>query len=193
MTEPPANKGLYGVSRLDSRVKQACEAVGEFIEYWGFKSIYGRVWALLAMHRQPLTQVEIAEALGVSRALISGAVAELRFWGLLRPTRDHRNAPYEAVIDVWSSVSEVLRTREWMMLEASRTALEAALSEAEAEVARGRSIPWDLDRLRLLLKMTEAAQTLLKMMLTIRVPGSIEGFSKWIGRVATLMGGLRTR
>ena len=34
---------------LDRRVLEVCDAIGEFIEYWGFKSIHGRVWAMLAL------------------------------------------------------------------------------------------------------------------------------------------------
>src|SRR4051812_41709734 len=58
-----------GRDPLTTRIGQVCDAVGAFIEYWGFKAIHGRIWALLALRNGPLAQAEIAKTLGVSRAL----------------------------------------------------------------------------------------------------------------------------
>ena len=55
--------------RIERRVLRVCEATGDFIAWWGFKSIHGRVWALLALSRKPLSQAEIGRTLGVSRAV----------------------------------------------------------------------------------------------------------------------------
>ncbi len=173
--------------RLTRRVLTVCDAVGEFFEYWGFKAVYGRVWALLALSDRPLTQAAIAETLGVSRSLISGAIGELRRLGLVQPTRDHRNAPFEAILDVWPTISEVLRAREWLMLERARGALEAAIEEAELLERTGRPLPYDLARMRLLLSMTEAAQSLLRLLIGLRIPKSIEGFGRWFSTAAGIV------
>jgi len=71
--------------RMQRRVVRVCEATGEFIAWWGFKSIHGRIWALLALSRDPVSQAELSRTLGVSRALVSGAIAELLEYGLVRP------------------------------------------------------------------------------------------------------------
>ncbi len=173
--------------RLTRRVLAVCDAVGDFIAYWGFKAVYGRVWALLALSDRPLTQAAIAESLGVSRSLISGAIAELRSLGLVCPVRDHRNAPYEAILDVWPTISEVLRGREWLMLERARGALEAAIEEAELLEKAGRPMPYDLGRMRLILSMTEAAQSLLRLLIGLRMPTSIEGFGRWFTTAASVV------
>lgn len=177
--------------RLTRRVIDVCDSAGAFIEYWGFKAIHGRVWTLMALSHRPLSQTAIAEALGVSRSLISGAISELAEWGLVRQTADRRNAPWEAVIDVWPTISDVLRSREWMLVEQARLALEAAIEEAEIMSSGGRSIDWDLGRMRLLLTMTELAQTLLKLLIAIRVPRSVEGFGNWMGRAVSVVRSLR--
>lgn len=170
---------------------KVCEAVGGFIEYWGFKAIHGRIWALLALRTEPLNQIEIAELLGVSRSLISGAVAELLSYGLVRPVSGHRNAPYEAVLDVWPTISDVLRSREWMLLETARNSLEAAVEEAEIAERAGVETPYSTDRLRQLLTMTELAQVLCKMLIAIRMPKSMEGAGDWVKRAAALVSSLR--
>lgn len=176
-----------GNERLRRSVLQVCDSAGSFIEYWGFKAVNGRVWTLLALHREPMSQSEIAEVLGVSRSLISGVISELSDYGLVEATRNHRNAPYTAVMDVWPSIKEVLRTREWMLLESSRLALEAAIEEAEIAISDGEAIPFDPDRMRLLLAMTELAQALLKLLFTLGVPRSIDNANEWIRRASSLV------
>lgn len=175
----PVERGVPGAEdRLTHRILAAAEAVGGFIDAWGFKAIGGRVWALLALRRGPMSQTEIAGALGVSRSLVNLAIGELHLRGLVRATNDHRNAPYEARLDIWPCISDVLRAREWMLIESARVALEAAIEEAE--LAGGNAEPYDVGRMRLLLSMTEFAQLVLRLVLSIRVPRSLESFERWL-------------
>lgn len=163
---------------LMQRVLAAAQAVGSFIEGWGFRAIDGRVWTLLALSRRPLSQSELARALGVSRSLVNLAITELAGYGLVRPVGGGRNAPYEARMDVWPVIGEVLRSREWMLVESARVALEAAVQEAELS---GQG-PYDLGRMRLLLSMSEFAQIVLRAVLSIRVPHSMESFERWLSQ-----------
>ena len=98
---------------INRRVLEVCDSIGDFIEYWGFKGIHGRVWALLALSTDPLAQVQIAQYLGVSRSLVSGVIAELVERGLVRSIDSSRNSPYVALTDFWPTVASVLRSREW--------------------------------------------------------------------------------
>ena len=66
--------------------------------------------------------------------------------------------------------------------------IEAAIEEAELA---GGEHPWDLARMRNLQAMTELAQALLKMLIGIRLPRSLEGFGDWIGRARTLVAAVR--
>ncbi len=176
---------------LERRILLVCNAIGEFIAYWGFKSIHGRIWSLLALRKQPQTQVGLSQALGVSRSLVSGSIAELQRFGLVRPVSAHRNAPFEAVVDVWPTIADILRTREWMLVESVRLALEAAIEEVEASAPQEREL-YDLERLRLLLAMTQSAQSVLKLLLRIRNPPSIDSMRLWLGKLNGLIGRLRT-
>jgi len=166
--------------RLTPRVLAVCDAVGAFIEAWGFKSIHGRVWTYLALQRRAVPQAEIASALGVSRALVSLAISELSGYGLVRAIGTHRNAPYEASMDVWPTITDVLRSREWMLIERARIALEGLIQEAEFAAESGHHTLYDLPRMRLILRMTELAQAVLRAILAIRAPQSLDGFGKWL-------------
>lgn len=167
--------------RLEARVLAACDAVGAFIETWGFRSIHGRVWTLLALRDAPMAQTEIADQLGVSRSMVNLAVSELSHFGLVRPLSEHRNAPYEARLDVWPTITDVIRDREWMQIERARLAFEAALDEAEQARHEGHDVPYDLERLRLLLRMSEFAQVTLRAVLSVRMPRSLDAFTGWLG------------
>jgi len=177
-----------GDERLQGLIRRVCEAVGDFIEYWGFKAVHGRIWTLLTLATEPMSQVEIAEFLGVSRSLVSGAVADLTKRGLVQPLSDHRNAPYQAVVDIWPSISEVLRGREWMLIEAARLALDSAIEEVELV---GGVTRWDLERLEFLLRLTELAQAFLRLLIGIRVPRKLKGVGDWLKSSAQFMRSLR--
>ncbi|MFO0723291.1 MAG: hypothetical protein U1E65_05890 [Myxococcota bacterium] len=172
--------------RLTQRVLAVTEAVGAFIEAWGFRAIHGKVWCLLALRRAPTHQSDIAEILGVSRSLVNLAIAELTQYGLVRAVGDHRNAPYEACLDVWPTISDVLRGREWMLIERARLALEAAIEEGRFAKESGERSDYDLSRMRMILAMTELAQTVLRMVLALRVPRSLDGFGEWLKEMTSL-------
>jgi len=182
-----------GEDRLTARVVDVCDAVGRFIESWGFRSIHGRVWTLLAISRGPMAQAEIAERLHVSRSLVSLAMTELAGFGLVHPTGPERQAPWEATVDVWPIITDVLRSREWMLMERARLALEAACNEVEDRERAGETLPWDARRLRWLLMMTEFAQTALRTVMNVRMPRSIDAVSSWLERAGRAVERLNVR
>jgi len=176
---------------LTRRVVQVCDAVGTFIEWWGFKAIHGRAWTLLALRGAPMSQAKIARTLGVSRALVSPAMSELLRLGLVRRAGSRRNAPYAAVMDVWPVIADVLRSREWMMIESARLALEGAIEEAELRAEQGEPTGWDLGRMRLLLGLTETAQAFLRILVALRLPRTLDAMSGWLTRASGLLQALR--
>ena len=191
-TIQPSNPSVSH-DRLNQRVLAVCDAVGAYIEAWGFRSIHGRVWALLAMRTTPLAQAEIADTLGVSRSLVSLAVSELSSYGLVRAAGEQRGAPIEACLDVWPTITDVIRSREWMLIERARLTLEAAADEVEFLQTRGETTPYDVRRIRLLLTMSEFAQTTLRAVLAVRMPSSLDGFGKWLQRAGSFVGRLHHR
>ena len=71
-----------------------------------------------------------------------------------------------------------------MLLEAARGALEAAIEEADFHPGDRR---YDVERMRLLLQMTELAQTLLRLLIALRVPNPFEGFVDWTRKVRNFL------
>lgn len=187
----PSETPTHAKSRLDRRIDDVCDAAGAFIEYWGFKHVLGRAWAHLALRVGPMSQIDLAERMGVSRSLMSAVTAELAERGLVRPVSQHRNAPYEANMDVWPTIAEVLRSREWMLLERARNTLEAAIEEADLAIAAGELIPYDVGRMRVLLAMTDAAQSFLRMLISMRLPKAVESFGGWVAKAATIIQSIR--
>ena len=55
-TTTPGESARRREERLVQHVVRIGDAVGDFIEYWGFKRIHGRVWTLLALRSSPMTQ-----------------------------------------------------------------------------------------------------------------------------------------
>lgn len=154
--------------RLNRRVVQVCNQLGTFIEWWGFRAIDGRVWALLAIHGAEMSQAEIARSLDVSRSLVHGAVTELEEYGLIQRAGEGRFAPWSASVDIWPVITHILRSREWMMLEEIRVSIDAAIEEAELEKRRSRKEPWSIKRLYMLRALTEMAQQFLRVILAFR-------------------------
>lgn len=181
---------------VQARVLEVCDAIGAFIEWWGFKAVHGRVWALLALRGAPMSQAEIGRTFGLSRAGISGAVHDLEEWGLVEVVGEGRNAPWQARLDVWPTIAKVLRSREWMLIESARVALEGAIDEAEVAASRGEHIGYDVDRMRTLLRLTEVAQALLRLLVSLRAPkrveGTLEGIGEWLGWAGQAFRGLRS-
>lgn len=177
---------------LTMRVVTACDAVGELVEYWGFKKVQGRVWTFLVLSRQPRHQTEIADTLEISRSLVSLTVTELMERNLVRAVDDKRNAPIEATLDVWPTVSEILRSREWMLLESARVALEDVRAELEWQEPEERE--YDIDHVSRVLSIIEIVQSLLKVVMSVRRPEpAVEQEVGWMQRASNLIGQLRRR
>ena len=104
-------------------VLEVCDAVGAFIEYWGFKEVHGRVWTFMVLHDAPVSQAHIARTLRLSRASVSISIKELGEYGLVKRVGNQRLAPYEAVVDVWPIIVKVLASRERVLLERAEAAL----------------------------------------------------------------------
>ena len=65
----------------------ATDAVGEAIEFWGFKHNQGRVWGLLYLRAQPMTAGELQRLLGLSKGAVSMLLKDLEQWKVVRKVR----------------------------------------------------------------------------------------------------------
>src|SRR5262249_60473466 len=75
-----ASDASPGLPRWESL---AIDAVGNVIEFWGFKHNQGRVWAVLYLRGMSMSASKIEEELGLSKGAVSMLVRDLERWGVV--------------------------------------------------------------------------------------------------------------
>lgn len=159
-----AGAPLSELSTSDGYEQLACDAIGSFIEFWGFKRNQGRLWTLLYLRGVPISSAELQQSLGLTKGAVSMIMRDLEYWGVVRRTRlpGDRSSRYVAETDLIKLVSRVLREREANVLAQVRTDLVAAEQGARREGAPAAAA---LSRLRKLRLLTEAAEKTLDIFL----------------------------
>lgn len=159
----PAAPGESAQAPLAQWESIAVDAVGNAIEFWGFKRNQGRVWALLYLRDQALTAAEIETALGLSKGGVSMLLRDLERWGVVLRGRATGGAAwrYGAQTDLMAMVSRVLQEREGQLLSRIRNdLLEARKLAQETGVARHT-----LQRLSRMATLAEQTDRALKVFL----------------------------
>ena len=102
-----------------SQLLEAADLVGDFIQYWGFKKVQGRIWACLFLMNEPLNTRQLVELLGISNSLVSISVAELLRYRVILEVEKGRNGVllYRANPEVGAVIAGVLRSREQKLLK----------------------------------------------------------------------------
>ncbi|ATB39857.1 transcriptional regulator [Cystobacter fuscus] len=113
----------------------ATDAVGNVIEFWGFKRNQGRVWALLYLRGEPLTAGELERELELSKGGVSMLLRDLERWGVVRRVRSPQDSAwrYAAETDLIRMVSHVVEEREASFIARIRADLLEARRLAEAQ------------------------------------------------------------
>ncbi len=99
-------------------MKYLSELVGEFMEYWGFKKIHGRIWTFVYLSERPIDARALIKNLGVSKGLISLAMKELLDYNVLIESgmSPEGTRLYTANPDLQKVITNVLRQRERVMM-----------------------------------------------------------------------------
>lgn len=119
---PPSN----GSSNEEiKRLRDLSESVGDFIRYWGFRRIHGQIWTQVFLSKDSLSGAELTKRLGVSKALISPALAELEDYGLIQMMEDGKKTKrYSAAPDVIPVIKDILKKRESVIIAESKVRFE---------------------------------------------------------------------
>ena len=142
----------------------AIDAVGNAIEFWGFKRNQGRVWAYLYLRGDALAAGVIEKELGLSKGGVSMLLRDLERWEVVRRVRGPGQAAwrYRAETELVRMVTRVVEQREAQFIGR----VGADLSEAQrlAKEQGGVSVQRlaRLERMKILADHTERA---LKMFL----------------------------
>lgn len=144
---------------------RVAEVIGSLMEFWGFKAVMGRLWAILYLSPEPLAAAELGERLSASTGAISMALTDLQKWGVVKKSwrPGERRDYYEPETSIWKMVSRVFRERElaWVRraiegFEAARKLVQAARSKAAADdKKRLKFIEGRLDALLMLARVGE--------------------------------------
>ena len=112
----------------------AIDAVGNVIEFWGFKHNQGRVWAVLYLRGVSMTATQLEEELGLSKGAVSMLVRDLERWGVVVRIRQPGTGAwhFRAETDLVRMVSRVIRERESAFISRIHSDLEEARRLASA-------------------------------------------------------------
>lgn len=137
----------------------AVDAVGNVIEFWGFKRNQGKVWALLFLRDVALTAAEIEHELELSKGGVSMLLRDLERWGVVLRVRNPGDASwrYQAETDLMKMARRVIEEREFSFIERVRADLEEARRMAETDPTASRDQVQRLQRMEILAEATEKA------------------------------------
>jgi DNA-binding transcriptional regulator GbsR (MarR family) len=122
-----------GSGSLAAWEAMVAEAVGNAIEFWGFKRNMGRVWALLYLRGEPMTAADLQGVLELSKGAVSMIVRELEQWEVIRRVRLTGSASWSFVAetDLMKMVVRVIQAREAGMIARVHADLEEAVEQAQ--------------------------------------------------------------
>ena len=163
---PEAGEGLPRWETL------AIDAVGNVIEFWGFKHNQGRVWALLYLRGTSMSAPQLEDELGLSKGAVSMLVRDLERWGVVLRIRQPGTGAwhYRAETDLVRMVSRVIQEREGAFI----TRIRADLEEARRLAAAGGAGRDRLQRIERMATLASGAERALKVFLrTARLDLSI--------------------
>jgi DNA-binding transcriptional regulator GbsR (MarR family) len=150
-------RGAVGPPPLREWEERVLEAVGAIIEYWGFKTNHGRIWAFLYLRDEPHTAAQIQDQLGLSKGAVSMLLRELEQWDVLRRVRvpqtpsDH----FVANADFMPMIGRVLGARESVLFRRVKDEILAAEREARLDATANKKALHRLKRMRSLALIME--------------------------------------
>ncbi|TVQ80749.1 MAG: hypothetical protein EA369_01990 [Bradymonadales bacterium] len=119
-------------------VKDLVDQIGDFIEFWGFKNVQGRIWAHLFLSDEALDAAELMKRLEISKALVSISIKEMLEYDVIEEAgkSERGTTLYGPNYDQESVILNVLRRRERLMLSRIASAHRVCKSLRDAEKVR---------------------------------------------------------
>lgn len=156
----------------------AIDAVGNVIEFWGFKRNQGRVWALLYLRDVALSAAEIEKELALSKGGVSMLARDLERWGVVLRVRTPGDSSwrYRAETELLKMTRRVIEEREFAFIARIRSDLEEARKLAEADDTTTKGQVQRLKRMETLAEATEKAVRLFLKTSRLDVAGMFEVF-----------------
>jgi DNA-binding transcriptional regulator GbsR (MarR family) len=158
---------------IETAELRVADVIGSLMEFWGFKAVMGRLWAILYLSPEPLSAAELGDRLSLSTGSISMALSELQKWGVVKKTwrPGVRRDFYEPETSIWKMVSRVFRERELTYVREAIVAFEAALklvaqARPRANAEEKKRLKFIEGRLSSLLSLSRIGEGLISMLLS---------------------------
>jgi len=125
----------------NKRILRLSEAIGSFINYWGFKDLQGQIWFILYITDQEYSTKDIKEIFDISKALASQLINELLEFKVISKvgTGKHGVDLFKANTNVLEAIFLVIKNREMNILDSvleNLTNLEKSLGELELKTIK---------------------------------------------------------
>lgn len=173
--------------KLSDWENKVVDAIGNLIEFWGFKRNQGRLWALLYLRNHPMPAGDLQEQLGLSKGSVSTITRDLERWGVLHRVRvtGENSWHFRAETDLVQMVCHVMEEREAKIIHQVKLDLEDAIYVAECS---GEASEAELERLRQMKLLATISETLLSLVLQASrfsmdgLQGVLQRIQKWVSR-----------
>lgn len=109
---------------VPAEFENLADKIGDFLAYWGFKKVHGRIWTHLFTAQNPLDASDLIRRLRISKALVSLTVKDLLFYGVISEAGKSERGTilYRANPNVTEVILNVIRGRERKLLAQIRAA-----------------------------------------------------------------------
>lgn len=103
---------------IPAEIHRVADEMGEFIVFWGFKRVHGRIWTHLILSSRPLDASDLMKRIGISKALVSMSVSEMLALDVIQETGKSEKGTqlYRANPDILNVILTVLKFREKELL-----------------------------------------------------------------------------
>lgn len=112
-------------------------SIGDFIRYWGFKRIHGRIWAYVFLAPEPIDAGILIERLNVSKSLISMSLQDLKDFGVIEEAgkSDRGTIVYRSNDKILPIITRILGFREYSILQQIDESIQQAQKNQSALIA----------------------------------------------------------
>lgn len=109
---------------IPSELEVLSDKVGDFVAYWGFKKIHGKIWTHLFASTTPLDASELIRRLKISKALVSLTLKDLLHYQVVFEVgkSDRGTLLYRANQNIAGVIVNVLKNRERVLFNELRAA-----------------------------------------------------------------------
>lgn len=110
------------MSQLTSSEKgqylKLAEKIGDFIEYWGFKQVHGKIWTLIFLANEPVDANYLKDTLKISKALTSMSLKDLLYYDVIHEVSKDKpgTQKYKINPDITEVILNVINQRELKLL-----------------------------------------------------------------------------